>query len=101
MAAGCKVGKTALDKVADTIIQGIEYEPEVEGASGGRALESWCLLECLRSDKCKAFGVKEGSVCWLRNRALTHYELKDQVGSAEVDLACVVKNNRTKCVRNF
>ena len=98
MAAGCKVGagKTGLDKVADTVIQGIEYEPREEGVSGGRALESWCLLECLRSNKCKAFGVKEGSLCWLRSRALTHYELKDQVGSAEVDLACVVKNNRTK-----
>ena len=98
MAVECKVGadKTGLDKVADTIIQGSEYEPEIEGASGGRALESWCLLECLRLDECKAFGIKEGSICWLRKRALTHHELRDQIGSVEVDLACVVQNNRTR-----
>ena len=98
MAAECKVGvdKTGLNKMADTVIKGMEYDTEIYGASGGRAVESWCLLECLRSDGCKTFGVREGSVCWLRNRALTHYEMKDQVGSAEVDLQCVVKNNKTR-----
>lgn len=98
MAADCKVGvdKTGLDKVADTVIKGMEYEADINGASEGRVVENWCLFECLRSDICQAFGVREGNVCWLRNRALTHYEMKDQVGSVEVDLQCVVKNNKTR-----
>lgn len=93
--------KRGIEKVSDSVFRVLEYEGKmsVERARD-RNVRNWCFLECLKEDKCEAFGVN-GDLCLLRQRVIDVENMIECQECGEWSVDCLTNGNRTKVCEEF